>query len=277
MWWRKKTLRSSKMMRRKRRSSFFRFFLVISVFVLLVVGSAYLLKRPEVTIKNIILDGNKTVSTEILESFVKEKLLGNYLFIFPRSSIFIYPRRIIEENIPLKFKKIKTTKVTFNNFDSITVTVKERIPKALWCGENRLEGAIPECFFLDEKGFLYTQSPSFTGDVNFRFYGPLGEGSSIGQQFLPEKKFQEISFFLQSLQESDIQAVELAIGDERDYELYLENGTQVLFSQDEELSMVLDNLQSTLLSDTFKEHGEVRIDYIDLRFGNKVYYKFKDE
>lgn len=277
MWLRNKSLRSSKMTRRKRRSSLFKFLFFVLVLVILVAGSAYLLKRPEVMIKNIILDGNETVPTEEIVGFVREKLSGSYFFVFPRSSIFIYPQRQIEESIPLKFTKIENVEVVFNSFDSISVTVKERNPKALWCGENRLEGGIPECFFLDEKGLLYTRSPAFTGDVYFRFYGPLGEGSSIGQHFLPESKFKEISFFLQFLMESDIQAVELAVGNENDYELYLENGTKVLFAQDGDLSLILDNLQSILLSDDLKEHGTVGIDYIDLRFGNKVYYKFIDE
>jgi len=277
MWWRPKTLQSTKLARRKRRSFLFTFFIFIIIFSLLVAGVTYLLKRQEVMIQNIVLNGNVTVSTEELENFIREELKGNYFLIFPRSSIFIYPRSLIEEGILFKFKKIEKAEVSFNSFNSILVSVEERQPSALWCGENRLDGAIPECFFLDEKGLLYTNSPSFTGDIYFRFYGPLGEGSSVGQQFLPTKTFQGMLFFLQSLRESGIHPVELAVGNEEDYELYLENGTQVLFAQDEDLTFVLDNLQTTLFSDELKERNTIDIDYIDLRFGNKVYYKFINE
>jgi len=277
MWWRPKSLQSPKLARRKRRSFLFNLFLFVLIFSLLISGTVYLLKQPEVIIQNVVLTGNVTVPTEELESFIRDELNGNYFFIFPRSSIFLYPRRSIEGDVLLQFKKIEKVDVSFDSFNSILVSVEERKPSALWCGENRLEGAVPECFFLDDKGLLYTHSPSFTGDIYFRFYGPLGEGSSVGQQFLPTSTFQGILFFLQSLRELGINPVELAVGNDDDYELYLENGTQILFAQNGELSLILDNLQTTLLSDELKERSTIGIDYIDLRFGNKVYYKFIDE
>ncbi len=277
MWWRKKTLRSSKLTRRKRQSFALKILFLVVAILLLIAGISYLLKRPEVSIQEVVLNGNETVLLEDIKSLVNKEISGDYFFIFPRSDIFIYPRNFIEKSILLKFKRVEEVKVSSVGFNSILVEIKERKPKALWCGENRLEDAIPECFFLDENGLLYASSPVFTGDIYFRFYGPLGDGSSVGQYFLPKKRFQEILFFLQSLRKSDIQATELAVGDVNSYELYLGSSTRVLFAQDAKLSSVLDNLKSTLLSDDLKNNGTVGIDYIDLRFGNKVYYKFLDK
>ncbi len=277
MWWGRKTLRSSKLIRRRRQSFALKILFFITTVLFLIAGLTYLLRRPEVNIQDIDLKGNEMVSSEKLNDFIKEETSGNYFFIFPRSSIFIYPRNFIEKSILSNFKRIENVQIVSDGFNSILVNVRERKPVALWCGENRLEGAIPECFFIDENGFLYARSPAFTGDVYFRFYGSLRDSISIGQWFLPEKKFKEILFFLQSLQKSDIQATDLAIDNEDDYELYLESGARVLFAQDSELSIVLDNLRSALLSDDLKDNGIVGIDYIDLRFGNKVYYKFLDK
>ena len=38
-----------------------------------------------------------------------------------------------------------------------------------------------------------------------------------------------------------------------------------------------DNMESILDSDSFRTTEERSLEYIDLRFGNKIYYKFKDE
>ncbi|MEK7145371.1 MAG: hypothetical protein AAB808_01350 [Patescibacteria group bacterium] len=63
-----------------------------------------------------------------------------------------------------------------------------------------------------------------------------------------------------------------------EYQIYLKNGGRLIISIADDLSKVLENLETILRSDNLKKalaRGGV-IDYIDLRYGNKVFYKFKN-
>jgi len=58
-------------------------------------------------------------------------------------------------------------------------------------------------------------------------------------------------------------------------ELYIDDGSKILFARKQRSSEVLDNLKVVLKSETFKNEDAGNIEYIDLRFGNKVYFKLK--
>jgi len=272
-------LQSSQRAKRERLRKLYYSVGILSVLALLLWGTSYLLKRVEVTIQTIDVQGTTTISDDTVRGFVERRLEGNYLFLFPRSSIFLYPRGEIKEGIIDELKKIKEVDVGFGSLTSIYVRVVERSPQSLYCGVERREDdvivaeaeeveeveegeeveeveeveeaeeaeegegtevevevveekGVTLCYFLDEKGIVYTEAPHFTGNVYFRFFGALHEGDPVGQSFLPENKFRELTFFLASLRESDIHSVELVLRDDSDYELYLESGVRILFPRD---------------------------------------------
>ena len=92
------------------------------------------------------------------------------------------------------------------------------------------------------------------------------------QLFTPES-YGEYKNFIEQLKASGITPTEIAFIEDPDVELYLKDETKILFSKDIPLSRVLDNLLSVLNSDAFEENSTLNLEYIDLRFGNKVYYK----
>ena len=64
-----------------------------------------------------------------------------------------------------------------------------------------------------------------------------------------------------------------------DMELVLEGGSRILFSRSEDLRKALENLQALLSENVLgvpKEQLSLSLDYIDLRFGNKIFYKCVD-
>ena len=73
----------------------------------------------------------------------------------------------------------------------------------------------------------------------------------------------------------DITPIELHPLDDDDMELYMEDGSKILFARKQRSSEVLGNLKVVLESETFKDEDRGDIEYIDLRFGNKVYFKLK--
>jgi hypothetical protein len=61
-----------------------------------------------------------------------------------------------------------------------------------------------------------------------------------------------------------------------DFEGLFEKGQRVLFSRDTDLIKAIDNLKTIIESKEFGgPQAFQKIDYIDMRFGNKIFYKSK--
>jgi len=153
----------------------------------------------------------------------------------------------------------------------------------LWCGKKI--NIYEKCYFLDEDGYIYTEAPTFSGSVFFRNYGNIEGIKQIGVNFLDSKKFKEISFFIKSIKDVNLNPVSFFAGDNGDYEIYLGNnlknynfyGGKIIFNRDDDMGEVFDNL-ITILNEKIliKELGNnTQLDYIDLRFGKKIFYKLK--
>jgi len=277
MFWRRKTLRTPKLARKHRRLFVLKIVALCMLVAGAVVGGVYLLNREEVLLSGVVVSGTEVLDAAQLEREALEHIEGKYLFTIPRSSVFLYPKYSIAAGVLESFKRVKEVEVYRGNWRTLHVDVVERKPHTQWCGENRLEGVVPECYFLDEDGYIYALAPASSGDAYFHFYGPIESGEPVGQYFLERGEYRALTLFLTTLREAGIAVEDLAVRDEMDYELYLKDGTQVILGRGQDLGRVYENLKSVLLSDAFEEVDLSTVEYIDLRFGNKVYYKLKNE
>ncbi|HEY4502268.1 MAG TPA: hypothetical protein VJH21_00340 [Candidatus Paceibacterota bacterium] len=276
MLFRPKTLKTGKLARRKRRVFLFKLLGALFLLGLLLSVIIYALHRPELLIKQITVSGTSSLQSEEIKQFVEDRISGEYVYLIPRASVFFYPKHSLQEELLSSFKPMRTVSFTQETLGSLLVSIEEREPSALWCGENRLDDVTPECYFLDEDGFIYINAPIFSDNVYIRFYGPLKNGYPIGQLFLEPSVYRSLTLFILSLKEEDILVADFAVLDSDDFELYLKNGIQILFGRNQELSTVFDNIRAVFLSDEFKEMDFSTVDYIDLRFGNKVFYKLRE-
>jgi len=90
-------------------------------------------------------------------------------------------------------------------------------------------------------------------------------------------EFHRITFFLDFLSPLGLTPTGLG-ADADEYQIQLKNGGRLIINSTDDLSIILKNLETIFRSDNLKKmlaHGGI-IDYIDLRYGNKVFYKFKN-
>ena len=253
--------------------------LVISISFIAV--STWLVRLPQINIDTVEISGNAITTSESLREIIDTELDGTYMFLVPRSNIFLYPRRSISLLLTEQFPRIKRVSVSFADFHTITVEVKERVPFGLWCGATdkltAKEGS--KCFYLDNRGYIFAQSPNFSGDIFFRYYGPLHDTfivtDPLRMQYLPAAQFLGYNLFLEALRDLKINPVALVRDEDSDLHLKFESGAVLLFRTDQNLNTILENFRSILLSSIFLEQGIKNVEYIDLRYGNKVFYKTK--
>ena len=274
---RRTRLSPSRMATRRRKRRLFSIGIGVVLLAAFIGGTGYLSEREEVTVREIVIRGNSVVSEEELRGAVSAALEGTYLFLFPKRNVLWYPRGGVEAAALSAFPRLKTADVVTDDLQKIVLTVEERVPQGLWCGdEYKSPSGGDRCYFLDDEGFIYADAPEFSGNVFFRYFGTLPMGDPvIGQQFLEPQEFERLAFFRNALREVRIETEALSLVDDIDIELYLESGGKVVFDRDQSLSEVLDTIQAVFSSEAFKRQDLLSLDYVDLRFGNKVFYKFK--
>jgi cell division septal protein FtsQ len=261
-----------------------RFYLLISAVVAVVVGIVAASHLDAIQINKVTVTGNSVVTTEELLSLAESQLTGSYFFMFPKRNMFLYPHRAIEASVTERYAKIQKATIETEGLKTITLVIRERKPFALWCAGTLHENS-DECYFLDEDGLVFAPAPHFTGNVFLRYHGLLftEDGTAAPKDadptrlhFLSVAEFQRLTFFLDALKNSGIHPVSLSLTDAMDIDLELENGARLMLSRDQNLSEILDNLESILGTEELSREMFERVEYIDLRFGDRVYYRMRD-
>ena len=225
---------------------------------------------PEMTIGSIEVEGLKKVTEKSVVERVEEILNAPTRQLLSTRNIYTYPREEIEEGILTAFPRIKSVTVDRAQKFPTTLIVKieERTPFAQWC----VTGL--DCFTVDREGFIFAKYVPFVESLPETSYvfNTRGTGHNpIGQSALPGQ-FNELVTLMDLLGREGF-AVQSATIDGEDIRLALDLfDLKVSLRQDP--SVLVKNLQLVLGSDTLKNR-RAEIEYIDLRFDNRVYYKLK--
>jgi len=264
--------------KKKRNQFLIRAGVVFAFLSVIFIGLVLLSRIDRFRISGVEFFGGLLVPAEGIKTETKNFLAGNYFWFFPKNNIFLYPHDSLENFLKDKFKRINTISVSKISNQSIKITITERGLYALWC-EGLPDVNSPEkCYFMDNNGVIFSESPTFSGDAYFKYYGFIKSGvNPIGITYVDSiSKFHELGLFIERIKSTAIRPVFLIADDTDKFDLVLSNGGHVYFDTSESFSKTADNLEvllKTLISTTTSE--DLNIDYIDLRFGNKLFYKLK--
>lgn len=308
------SLRILELKKKRRRALKIKIFIILFLLVALLIGSVFVLRVPELNIdtENFEIKGNKIIDTEFLEKTIKEELAGYYFYFIPKTSVLLFPKNKIEARLADDFKRLEKIKVSIKDKKVLELVVTERKATYTWCGEDIFSYAEVEstdeilekrkCYFMNEEGYVFGEAPYFSGDVYLKFFGPLSgaeeedktsdeisdsqdivEFDPKGKYFLPDK-FSRIVFFLDSIKSMNLKPASFVVMPDDEVELYLASEIppphtpKVIFKTDADLMKVAENLQASISTEPLKSDLKNKYSsllYIDLRFGNKIYYKFK--
>ena len=241
----------------------------------------YLSRLNNLNINEIEISGNKVLDTEIVRATAEELIAGKYLWLFPKTNIFLYPANNIKSGLFNKFKRLKDINLSVKNNKILEISLTERIAQYTWCGP--IPTATEEnCYFTDESGYIFDEAPYFSGNVYFKFYGNVD--NPIGSYFL-KQNFKQLISFKDILIDLGLKPVALYITTDGDIQVFLSGGTtlvdtpKIILKENADFQNVAENLQAALntepLQSKFK-NNYAKLQYIDLRFGNKVYDKFSN-
>lgn len=261
-------------------------FFSISFFIILIILS-FVSRLARLNINEIEVTGNKIIETEQIKTEVSDVISKKYLWFFPKTNVFFYPKENLNNVLSEKFKRLKDINFSIENNRTLAISLDERKAMYTWCGVAIVEtNDIKEkCYFLDKEGYIFDEAPYFSGNVYFRFYGNLNGNidEPLGLYFSKEN-FSKFVSFKETLESMNLKPVALSTANDGLAKIYLSRGSslsnspEIIFKINTDLGKTIENLQTVFstepLQTDFKNKYSSLL-YIDLRFGNKVYYKFK--
>lgn len=230
---------------------------------------------------NITVSGNEAVVDSEVQDFIFQLTKEKSSLLIQRSSLFFIPKRAIHDGLLNKYARLKSVEIGRDFPNSIIVTVTEHESDVVWC-----KNLDSECFFIDREGILLDQSPYFSGDAYFRIYHDSFSGVT-GENIFSSQEIANINSFRALLsKELRLTAHSMRVPSPDTFEFSLliplrtlDDSPQLLIANNFEPRPTILNIL-TIINDPvflakYSKHPE-GLEYIDLRFGNKVYYKFKE-
>ncbi|MDO8430401.1 MAG: hypothetical protein Q7S72_00205 [Candidatus Taylorbacteria bacterium] len=276
-----RTLKSTKYIQKQRKQLIWNIALSIFAVILLLVVFIMFVRLPFFQIKNIKVDGVESIDGAEIENIVKPFLAGNYLYFIPRSHFLLYPKGEIMDTLLLKYEKINTLKSNIKGISTYSLIITERVPHVLVCEGWSEDGE--NCYLADHKGYIFEIASSTNSSLKyFKYYSNTGS-TTPGNYFIDTQRFLDLQMFVKNLADAGIEANGMLIGEEGSYELYIKNkdgSTAVVYFDNRlELDKTLSNLIVFWQNAMNKKIGLDSVpnfDYINLRFGNNVFYLIKE-
>ncbi len=231
----------------------------------------WMLRTPRFQVQRVQVQGVSVVDPSDVSQYTQNLLEGNYLWVFPRTSIFLVSPETLSSAIKERFSRFSSVAIDRDGMSALRVQVKEYPGVYLWCDT--------DCAFMDEEGTVFADAPYFSGSAYVKIY----KGAREQYPFQPLTK--EDLALIKTLKDSlpGIEIVPLSMHFESSHKLVIvfTHGThqaEIYFDPSEPVQEALQTLYSGLKSEVVASqyHNANKVlRYLDVRFANKLIYKFE--
>lgn len=243
-------------------------FLAVSVYIL--VFSNFL------KISQIEIEGNKDLASSDVSRKVSLEISGKYLKFFPKDNLILASKRKLEESIREEFRKIESVEIAKKFPGTLIIRIEERSSVILWCSGG-------PCYIVDGKGYVYTginleEEDKIPPDL-IKLVDRSAHPVNLREKVLDESFVSYLSDLREEIKKSDLE-----IEDEwstpspvsEDVEITAKDGWKLIFSSAVKASKAIRTLQA-FLSEELKSGDKDRLEYVDLRAEDKVFYKLRED
>ena len=240
------------------KSRIFLFFLLILIFLSFFIyicffHSFFNIKRIE------ILGSEKGRIEEIVQEEINKKIL------FLRAeNIFLFNTEAVRKKIKNSFFEINSVSLKRKLPNSIEIIIEERISVANIC--------IPDCYSLDKKGIIFEKAEEIKKpEIEILNLTEVG----LGEKVIEEEKLKEIILIRESAKEI-IPLDKIIISDTSKITAKTIEGWEIYFDSYGNIKNQSFNL-NIVLNEKIPLEKRKDLEYIDLRFGDRVYFRYFQE
>ena len=256
-------------------------------------GAAYVMTLPALRLERLEIKGADLVSPAAIEAKAREVIRGEVWGFIPRDNFFFVSSELIERELRRYFPQLEKVNAAKRFPNRLMIKIEERQLWGIYCerqdstrlrpsfakatpGEQSSGGqAEPpsSCFYLDTNGTAYEALAAFEGWLLPVIYSPAPP--TLGQEAArPEM----LEFYGQAQKAASsingqILTMTMSTTTPADVRLQLAEGWELWVTAERPTAEWLGVIKSVLEKEIGGRRSE--LDYVDLRFGNKVFYKYK--
>jgi len=254
----------------------------VTFVVVLLYGVSFWSDHESMKVVNVSVVGDNFVNPEIVEDIFFEKIYGKYFYLISKSHFLFLPRTTIIGEIE-NMLEIDSTTIKREDMNSVVVEIVEHQPIAEYCLESN-------CYLVNAEGLIFVKKPDVFLNNLITLSGQIiennNEGSEdndevvedadiLGQSFSDKETFQKLLMKIKLLKEEKIEISNISTEDFETYTLQTVGGPVLLVENQDAPETVVSNLKAALAQESIHKVQFNNIDYIDLRFEDKVFYKLK--
>ena len=233
------------------------------IFTLLLIQSIFHARY--FSIKEISLENNKDISLAEIEESLNSFLDSKRFFIFKNNNYFLINKSNLEDILATEYN-LESIKIKKIFPAKLNIIIQEKISYFIWQKDNSL-------YLLTSQGSLNSKISDL--DEEYDSYPILVDLRS--QNVNKEQIFNnleldyinKIYLLWQKIIEAELKIKKIYIEDNEYFKIETNFGYNVILDKEKDIKEQLNNFNKILLENIIG----TEIDYIDLRFGNKVYFK----
>lgn len=236
-------------------------------------GIVVLIRLPKFQVHTVNVIGTNVADPVDVSQFVMGSLQGNSVFILPRTSILLVSTVELTKKIQDHFPRFKTVLVERDSMDSLKVTVSEYGGVYLWCDHEDV------CSFMDMTGTVFADAPYFSGSAYTKIY--IGERAPYPFHPISTEELALVIHLKEQLAKIEINPISFSFESEHKISVSFIHHTShanIYIDPTKDIDNALETLYSGLRTEPmvslYRSPLKV-LEYIDLRFANKLIYKFQ--
>ncbi len=256
---------SSKIGRRNSRRRSLKTIALLLVPLLLIGSLIYVLRLDSLQIKTVEVEGVVALNSDDIQNAALESIGGNYLWIIPKSSIFLVDGGGLEQTILGEFARVQNVNVSKSISGSLKIKIAERTSSGVWCSGS---GA---CYLFDSLGLVFARAGEEDVSGKVVFKGVL-QGDPLLKKFGTEAEMKNYFEVLDHLQSGGLEVSSLYVESTDKATIATSMGDIIFTPTDPNVNGTCENVL-LLISNERGRNPEAQFQYIDARFGNKLFYK----
>lgn len=272
MSYRKKTIKT-KLRRIKPKKSVFKnpvFWCL--VFIVLVAGAAayFLIFYPYFQVQNIFVSGAQKVNSEDIKNIAyneaNKKFIDFLGYNFSTRSIFLVNAGKINQDILSKFPIVEAVKINKNFPNSLILNITEKNSAGIYCQEEK-------CFLINQDGIIFEPSPRFVSDLIIISQTMQNKDIFAGENVIQKNIMDAIIKIEKNIKNNfQINLTEAFLSNPLRLNIKTSENWEIYFNLDSDVNSQLTKL-NLLLQEQIAPKERKKLEYIDLRFKDRAYYK----
>lgn len=284
----KKPFVSDKLAKHRKAQSRLRKIFAIAVLVIVLASAGYFIYANRFQIQGIEVTGTQAVSSDTVVASVDALISGKILYVFPKHNIFLYSKPKLKASLARAYPRLDDIAIQIQN-KKLLIAVTERDPAYLWCGESipqtRQASFESTCYFVDASGYIFSLAPQFSDAVYSRIYTTLPNiANPISQYAMTGTVLARVATFAKQITNATFKPSAFSITPDGDALIFLyrdsDSSPVIRYNPLHDPLTVFAQFKSAIATEPLKGKlatSFTTLDYIDVRFPNKIFYKFNDD